>query len=652
MRSMLARPTRFPAAIPAMTLALVAASSTPATAQSALDTIVVTPTRSPTPIERLGTSISVIDRRTIEEHQYRTVSEALRAVPGLRMASQGPRGTTTSVFLRGANPEQTLVLLDGQRIADPGTPAGAFDFGGFTTENVERIEVVRGPQSALYGSGALAGVINIITRSGEDEGVRGDIRLEGGTRATLDGGASLRGRSGAVSFAGTLSGVTTDGDTITPARLRPDGAGSEDDGHRQIKGTARLGVDLSERLDLSLYGEVMDSHTELDTSPEDPDSAGDTRRYVTRAELAGTFWDGRYKPTISVRYSEFERDDTNDPDAFSPTETDTRNEGSRAAIRVENELDIHPGHTLVVGGSVREESFEASGFRDFGAFRQTLESDADTTTGAAFVQDVMQLTPRLSGTVGVRFDKPEDFDGQATWHVAPSYTIAETGTRLTASVGTGFKTPSLFQRFGFTPSSTGTAFRGNPDLDAEESFSWELGVEQALLDERVRGGVTFFRSQVDDGVTTVFDEDFNSTTVNNEDLDLQGLESFLAVTPIPSVTARLDHTYLDAENEDTGQRLVRRPRHKVTLSGRWQPAGRWTLTGRVRALAGGTDIGFNGGRVDFDDRVVVRAAARYTLSERMALTGRVENLTDSDFERVDGFKGPGIEAFFGTQVSF
>jgi len=653
MRSILAPAAR---PIPIRTTALIVAlgaSATAATAQESLEKIVVTPARTPTPIERLGTSVSVIDRQTIEDRQYRTVGEALRQVPGLRMAQQGPRGTATSVFLRGANPEQTLVLLDGQRIADPSTPAGAFDFGGLTTENVERIEVVRGPQSALYGSGALAGVINIITRAGEEDGVRGDIRLEGGTRATVDGGASVRGRAGAVSFAGTLSGASTDGDTVTPARLRPQGAGSEDDGHRQVKGTARVGIDVSERLDLSLYGEIADSRTELDTSPEDPDSAGETRRYVTNAQLSGSFWDGRYRPELSLRYSEFTRDNTNQPDALGATETDTRNEGSRAALSFENELDVHPDHTLVFGGSLREERFEASGFQDFGGFRREPQGDADTTSGAVFVNDIVQLTARLSGTVGARFDAPEDFDGQATWHLAPSYTIAETGTRLTASVGTGFKTPSLFQRFGDVPNNLGTAFSGNPNLDAEESFSWEIGVEQTLLDERVRGGVTFFRADVDDGVVTQFDPQGNATTVNNEDLDLQGVESFLAVTPIPSLTARLDHTYLDAEEEDTGQRLVRRPRHKVTLSGRWQPTTRWTVTGRVRALAGGKDIAFATGQpVDLDDHVVVRAAARYRLSERMALTARVENLTDSDHERVDGFKAPGVEAFAGTRVSF
>ncbi|SDF56300.1 vitamin B12 transporter [Limimonas halophila] len=640
------------AAAAGVALTATALSPDPAAAQEQLQEIVVTPTRTPTSIERVGTSVSVIDRRTIEDRQYRTVGEALRSVPGLRMVQQGPRGTATSIFMRGANSNQTLVLLDGQRIADPSTPAGAFDFGGLTTENVQRIEVVRGAQSSLYGSGAIGGVVNIITREAKQDGVRGGIRAEAGTRETIDGSAELRGRSGEVSFAATLSGVDTDGDTVTPARLRPGGAGSEDDGHRQVKGTARLGVDLTERLELSIYGEISDSRTELDTSPEDPNSEGETRRYITNAELAGSFWDGRYRPTVRVSYSDFTRDDTNRPDALSQTETDTRNEGSRAGLSLENELDVHADHTLVFGASVREESFEASGFRDFGGLRQTLQSDADATTAAAYVQDVFQLTERLSGTVGVRFDKPEDFDGQATWHLAPSYTIPATGTRLKASVGTGFKTPSLFQRFGFTPTNTGTAFRGNPNLDAEESFSWEIGVEQRVLDERVRAGVTYFQSDVDDGVVTVFDANFNSTTVNNEDLDIQGVESFLAVTPVPALNVRVDHTYLDAENADTGQRLVRRPRHKLNLEARWQPGARWTLTGGLRAIAGGTDIGFTGGRVDLDDHVVARAAARYRLNDRVALTARVENLTDTDYEVADGFKGPGVEGFVGTRVSF
>ena len=631
---------------------LIIGTAPPTAAQQQMEEVVVTATRAPTRIERVGASVTVIDRQQIEEQQYRTVTEALRSVPGLRIVASGPRGTSTSVFLRGANSNQTLVLLDGQRISNPSTPSGAFNFADLTTDNVERVEVVRGPQSALYGSDAIAGVINIITRKPERSDIKGSITAEGGTLGTFDGSANLRGRKGRVSFDATLSGVTTEGDTITPERYRPQGAPAEDDGYQQLKAAGRIGVDLSDQLDLAFYGEVTDSELDLDDTPEDPNSVENTKRYVTNAEISGNFWDGRYRPTLRFGYTNFRRDNDNRPDAFSARRIDTVNKGSRTSASLENELDVHEDHTLIFGGELYRESFESDGVQNFGSFVQRQRSDADATTAAVFLQDVFQLTPQFSGTLGVRYDKPEDFDGQITWHIAPTYQIAATGTRLKGSVGTGFKTPSLFERFGFNPTNAGTAFRGNPGLDAEKSLGWEIGFEQGLFQERLRFGTTYFQTDIENGVTTVFDQNFNSTTVNNVDISTWGVESFVAVQPIERLSLRVDYTFLEAENSDTGARLVRRPRHKVTVEARWQATDRLTLSGGLRAIADGLDVGLTGGRVDLNDYVVARVAGSYRIAESVDITARVENLTDNEYEIADGFKGPGIETFVGTRLSF
>jgi len=636
-----------------MAIALLAVGwETAAIAQDRVEEVVVTATRAPTRVEDIGSSVTVVDRQDIEEKQYRTVTQALETVPGLRMVQQGPRGTNTSIFMRGANSNQTLVLLDGQRISNPSTPTGAFNFANLTTDNVERIEVVRGPQSSLFGSDAIAGVVNIITRRPEREGVHGSVTGEIGTLGTFDGALNLNGRRDRFSFDATLSGVTSDGDNITPGRFRPQGAADEDDGHRNLKGALRLGYDISDSLDLSLYGEIIDSNVELDDNPDDPNSEEDVRRYFGSAELAGRFWGGRYRPSLTVSFTDFTRDNENPADPLSATVIDTRNEGDRASITFENEIDVHPDHTLIVGGEAFEESFESSGQSDFSGFIINQRSEANQTTAAAFVQDVFHLTERLSGTAGVRFDKPDDFDGEVTWHVAPSYRVPVTGTRLKGSVGTGFKTPSLFERFGFNPTNVGTAFRGNPDLKAEESFGWEVGFEQPLFDDRVEFGATYFQNDIDDGVTTVFDASFNSTTSNNVDIETRGVESFLVLRPIEAVTLRGDYTFLIAENEDTDVQLVRRPRHKASVDATWRATPKLTLTGGVQVLADIKDIGLQGGNVELDDYAVAHVAASYQLTERVALTGRIENLTDNDFEVADGFQAPGLEAFVGSRVTF
>lgn len=640
-------------AVPGLScLALLAAA--PAGAQTTAKEVVVTATRVPTRIESVGSSVSVIDRGEIERNQFETVTEALNTVPGLRMVQQGPRGTKTSVFMRGSNSNQTLVLLNGQRISNPSTPAGAFNFADFRTDNVERIEVVRGPQSSLFGSDAIGGVINIITRKPGEEGVRGSVRGEVGTFETLNGGVNLNGRRGAVGFDVNLSGITSEGDTVTPERYRPAGVSAEDDGYRNLTGSARVGVDLNEQLALTMFGQIMDSQAELDTAPEDPNAEEDTHKFFGSAELAGEFWQGRYRPSLTFSYSDFRRDDSNKADAVDPLATiqDTRNEGDRIGLTLENEIDVHPDHTLVVGGEVFDETFESAGFSNFAGFVQRQRSDGSATVGALFVQDIFQITDRLSGTAGVRHDETEDFGGETTWHVAPSYRIPVTGTRLKASVGTGFKTPSLFERFGFNPTNIGTAFRGNPDLDAETSFGWEAGFEQNVLAQRVRFGATYFRLDIEDGVTTVFDNAFNSTTVNNVDIETRGVEGFLAIRPVEDIDLRADYTYLLAENADTDLTLVRRPKHKLTVDATWRATEAATVSLGVLALADIKDIGLNGGRVDLDDYAVVRAAGSYRLNERVELTARVENLLDREYEIADGFKGPGLEALAGARVRF
>lgn len=639
--------------VTAVVLCLPAGIPAPASAQETIEEVVVTATRIPSRIEDVGSSVTVIDRETIERRQIMTVNEALRTVPGMHMVQSGPTGQVSSAFTRGANSNQTLVLMDGRRISDPSTPTGAFDFAHLRTDTIERIEVVRGPQSALYGSDAIGGVVNIITRRPDRDEIGGRVRAEGGTFGTFDGMGNINGRVGRTGFDVTVSGVTTRGDTVTPDRLRPEGVSKERNGYDNITGSARLDIDLTDSLSLNLFGQAMDTRVDLDTLPEDPNSEEETRQLYSSAELAGDFWQGRYRPSLSVSYSEFRRDNLDLPDARSLTFQDTRNEGDRVQAELRNEIDVHRDHTLILGGEFYEDSFESSGFTDFGGgFVIDQQSDARARNGAVYAQDVFHFGERVSGTAGVRYDMPEDFDDRATWHVAPTYRVLETGTRFKGSVGTGFKIPSLFERFGFNPTSFGTAFEGNPDLDPEKSFGWEVGFDQSLFRDRLSFGATYFESDIEDAVVTVFDGGF-STSANNVDIDVYGVETFLAVTPIDQVQLRADYTFLRADDADTGQQVNRRPKHKASVDATWLPTSALTLSGGMLFVAGQNDIDFETAEVTrLPSYAVFRAAASYRIAEGVEITSRVENLFDRDYEVADGFKAPGIEAFVGTRLTF
>ena len=637
--------------------ALLAAAAIPGHAAEedakTLGKIVVTPTRDERPLAGAPGTTTVITRQEIEEKQYRDLSEALHEVPGLRSVSLGATGSQSSVFLRGMNSNHVLVLQDGVKIvADPSTPNGAFNFAHIPLDNVERIEVLRGPLAALYGSQAMGGVINIITREGG--GAPGaSILAEYGTRDSFRGRFDAKGAVGDLGFAISAGAFDSDGDDITPPRYRPAGDDREDDGYTRFNASARIDVPLGENLDFTAFGEIVDTKKELDTSANDPDSHEETTTINSYASLGGYFFEGRYRPNLTVSYSRSERDDYDDPDSldgFFPTTVRTERTGEVYSASLQNDLDIDDHNTVTLGFEYFHETLNSSGFSDFGGFVITNLTDAEQNRGSIYLQDTFTWEG-LTLVGGARWDIVEDYPDQVTWNVSPSYSFADTGTTIRGSIGTGFKIPSLFERFGFQPNNFGSVFMGNPDLDPERSFGFEVGVEQSLLDERVVVGATYFQSDVENSVQTVFDAMGNSTTVNNVDLDIYGVETFLSVEPVDWASFNASYTFTDAEDQSTGEQALRRPRHKIAADAVFQVTERGRISFGVLHLAGIRDIGLNGGFVDLDNYTVARAAASYEVYDGIELFSHVENLFDEDYETADGFQGPGIEAFFGVRFS-
>ncbi|MEX0923643.1 MAG: TonB-dependent receptor [Rhodovibrionaceae bacterium] len=633
------------------------ATPDPAAAASQEDTlnlgpIVVTPTRSERPLQGTPGTTTVITRAEIEKKQYRDLSEALHEVPGLRSVSLGAAGSQSSVFLRGMNSNHVLVLQDGVKIvADPSTPNGAFNFAHIPLDNVERIEVLRGPLAALYGSQAMGGVINIITRKGAGK-PSASILAEYGSNDSFRGQATASGSVGDLGFSVTAGVFDTDGDDITPSRYRPAGDDSEDDGYTRFNASARLDVALSEQLDFAVFGEIVDTEKALDTSANDPDSREETTTINSYASLVGHFFDGRYRPSFTVSYSRSERDDFDDPDSLDgifPTRVRTERVGEVYSAALQNDLDIDDRNTLTLGFEYFHETLDSSGYSDFGGgFVITNMTDVNQDRGSIYLQDTFTYEG-LTVVGGARWDIVEAYPDQVTWNVSPSYSFAETATTIRGSIGTGFKIPSLFERFGFQPNSFGNFFMGNPDLDPERSFGFEAGFEQRLFEDRVTFGATYFESDVKDSIQTVFDAAFNSTTVNNVDLDIHGVETFVTVNPLDWASLTASYTFTDAEDESTGEQALRRPRHKIAADVSFDVTERGQLSFGVVHLSGIRDVGFNGGMVDLDDYTVVRAAASYEVYEGVEIFSRVENLFDERYETADGFQGPGLEAFLGVR---
>jgi len=634
---------------------LLSAVSVPALAEdpgTALPPLVVTASKHPEPLDQVGASLTVVTREEIERQNYRTLPELLQNVPGLSVVQSGPQGTLTSVFTRGSNSNQTLVLLNGRPIGDPSSPNGAFNFAHLTLFDVQQVEVLRGPSSALYGSQAIGGVINIITRRGEGEPSFSGL-VEAGTQGTVNAALDANGRIAGVGYDLTLSRVGTNGFSATPERYRPLGAGAEADGYSNLTGSLALDADLTENLSASLFGSIVDSRVDYDASPEDPNSHEAARQYFINGALEGAFFDGFWQPTLSFGYSLYRRNDKDAPDDFSTTVGDVHNDGSRWSVELQNDIVVDERNLLSLGATYGRESFKSTGEQDFGGgFLLTQDSEADRGTFGLYAIDRFQWDESFFITGAARYDKTEDVDGAFTFTVAPLYRILETGTTLRGSVGTAFKAPSLYELYGYSPNSFGSAFFGNPDLKPERSFGFELGADQSFWDGRLTVGATYFNSWIDDAIVTVYLPTFDSTTVNNRDLRAQGAEVYIDLVPIDSVRLRFDYTFTHTRFEDTDKQALRRPKHLFNGTLDIDLTDEWSITGNFMAAGGMRDVGYLGGEFESRGYTVINAGTAYKVVDGVTLFARAENLLDEQYETADGFQADGLRLLIGLKATY
>ena len=630
----------------------------PGSAQE-MDDLVVTATRLGTPRGEVASSVTVISADEIRRRQFRSVPQALRSVPGLHVVQTGGPGQQTSVFMRGANSNHTLVLIDGVEVSDPSSPAGAVDFSNLWLDNIERIEIVRGPQSTLYGSDAIGGVIHITTRRGEGD-VHGVGRLEGGSDNTFSQQASVAGATEKLNYSFGVTHVDTDGDSVTPARLR-NGVSAEDDNYENWTTSARLDMVVSDNLEVTLVGRYIDSETDLDPelfdpvfgsgTTEDRDAELDQTEYLLRGEARAQLLDGLWEAALSTSYTDYDRKNRNDRQSPEETLTRTNFDGDKLKFELKNDFYPLDAHILTLGLETEKENMDSGGFSDFGGFFVGEQSQADARNNAVYAQDQFSYGERIFGTIGMRYDDHDGFGSEYTYRIAPVYVHADTGTRVKVSVGTGFKAPTLFQTDGFTPNNFGSFYRGNPDLDPEKSFGWEVGFEQDLWNERLSVGVTWFRSDIDDLMQVVFDASFNSTYENIDEADIHGAETFIQLQPLESLSVRFDYTYTDAEDDDTGEALLRRPKHKLDLDLEFRPLKSTSINLAFNHVSDYRDISRQtSGIIKGDDYTVLDIAAEYQLNRQWRLFGRVENVTDEHYEPADGFQASDRGLFAGAEL--
>lgn len=605
-----------------------------------LDDVIVTGSHVPVPSKEVGSAVTVITGEELRRKQVRLVSDALREVPGLAVSRNGPVGALTQIRLRGAEANQTLVLLNGIEMNDP-SGASEFDISTLLVDDIERIEVLRGPQSAIYGSESIGGVINIVTRKGEGPTTVSG-RIEGGSFDTLNGAASVSGGEGAFDYAVGVSAFRTDGVSSAPKEE----GNSEKDGYENLTAHARLGWRATDFLEFEVYGRVQDSEVESDPQPAvagvirvvDGDVLTTSDQLFGRAQAKLTLFDGSWEQIVALGHAQDDQDTfTNGAQTFVADGRKTR-ASYQSNFFFDTPNFAEAEHVLTF---LAEREFEAQ--KTASAFGG---SDLDVVNHGFVAEYRIGLWDRLFLSLSGRFDDNDIFKNATTFRATAAYDIPSTGTRLHGSVGEGVKNPTLFELFGFGPN-----FVPNPNLKPERSLGWDVGVEQAFWDDRAVVDVTFFRNEITDLI-----QGAGNTAINSPgDSDIYGIEVSASAELTPATRLSGQFTWMEAEDAN-GVDLIRRPETtaSVNLAHRFLK-DRAQIDIGVDYHGEQEDLQFsnfflNQTRVTLDDYTLVNVGASYEAAPGVEIFGRVENLLDQSYQDVFGFANPGVGAFIGVRA--
>ena len=588
-------------------------------------TVIVTATRTAQTADEVLSSVTVISREDIERRQARSVEDLLRGTQGISIANNGGPGKNTSVFIRGTESDHVLVLIDGVR-AGSATSGGAA-YGNIPIEQIERIEIVRGPRSSLYGSEAIGGVIQIFTRKGGKEGFTPSFSIGGGSYGTFNGSAGLSGRSKRGWFNMNISGKNTNGFNSCSGKPYPNGAGCftnepDRDGYQNVAGSFRAGY---------LFKNGLDIETNFMRSSGKVNYDG---KYSNKSELVQQVFGGK------ARYSPFEfwkvtlaggRSRENSKDFLGQEKNfKSRFDSRRDTITLQNDFTLNKSHLLTVGADYKNdtvsssEDFEVTSRNNLGAFAQHQAT--------VFKQDL---------ELSIRYDENEQFGGNVTGGAGWGYTVTE-WLRFTANVGTAFKAPTfneLYYPGGYS----------NANLRPEESVSYEFGTSGKI--KQTNWAFNIYETQIHDLIAN----DASWVPQNINKVRIRGFEGMIS-TRIKKWQINTNLTLLDAQNKSSGTNrgniLPRRAKEsfRFDVNRKFDKFKLFGLSFNKYTI--GTQLLVVGQRYDdlantrkLDSYVKLDIRGEYTLNQNWRLQGRIENISNESYETASFYNQPGRNFF-------
>ena len=598
-----------------------------ALAQTAEDEIVVTASGFAQPRSETGQAIDIVDRDRLDQLQSATIADALQTLPGVSIATRGGLGGQSSAFIRGGSSAQTLVLIDGVRINDLSSPNGAFDFGALMTGNIGRVEVLRGPNSVIWGSQAIGGVVNVQSIAPVN-GFEGRMGAEYGAYDTKRLNANLAGSGGVLE--GSVGGSFVNSDGISALA-----GGTERDGYDNLTGNARLKVQVSDRFALdfrSYYNRATVAYDSAFGVGANALPVSRNRQFVGYVGANFELLDGRLQNRIAYTRTDIKRVGT-DPVVFSFNNFNVRGAIDRAEYHAA--FDLNDALTLVAGAEY-ERSFASTSFE--GAAPDIARNDL----GSGFGQMILRPVSGLTVTAGVRHDVYDDYGGQTTVGGNAAFSPNDGQTTFRVTYGEGFRAPTLTE---------GQPPYGNLDLKPETARNFDLGVEHQFLGSKAQIFATYFNRRSNDLIA------YSSVTFQSENIDKvtsKGLEAGVNLTPIDNLSLEASYTLVDAINRTTGanfgKRQTLRPQNSVSLTADWKTPFGLSVGSSLLWIGDSFDNASN--TVRLDGYALVGLRASMPLTDALEIYSRIDNLLDAHYTVVAGYNSFGRNATMGVRAKF
>ncbi len=625
-----------------------AASALADEASGNTDTVVVTATRTDQPLALTGESLSVISAEQLRDQQTVALSDALAQTPGISVVRNGGVGQTTSIGLRGAPSGQTLVLVDGVRINDPSAPDGSAILADLLASNLERVEVLRGPQSTLYGSDAIGGVVNLIGRHAGNSGCSVSGSAEGGSQRSWRGNLAACGTAGTLDYSAAINTFHTDG--ISAADVR---AGNrEPDGYRNLGASANLRWHASEALSVDLRGYYVDARTDFDGYPPPNYTFQDTLEYGKDQLLAAYLGanlrssGGRLNQRLAVVSSYSDRKN------FDPTVTpseDFYSHGDAQRVEYQGIFDLTHSDQLSFGAESQRTRIRTAAPNSFDP--NPVPTRGSTRIDGAYLQYQTTLLQSLTLTGGLRHDHDGDFGSHSSFKFAGAWKLPDGTTVLRANYGDGFKAPTLYELFSEYSNPVAT-------LRPESARGWEAGVDQRFDDGRVQLGLTWFDRRTHDQIDffSCFGIVSPACAVrpfgyydNIARSSAHGLELLWSLRLAPTFTLSGNYTHLTAVDQLSGNDLARRPRHAGSLALQWLPAAGWSAGAALVYTGARFDDAY--GSAPMPGYALLNLYGAHDFSAHCAVYARVENLADRNYQPVAGYGATPRSYTLGVRAS-